>query len=57
MLWVEAAVAEMSDPPADFMGLIWPIGEALDDDPDPEIFDGAHLANTRMCSVLTRWKT
>ena len=41
MLWVEAAVAEMSDPPADFMGLIWPIGEALDDDPDPEIFDGA----------------
>ena len=39
--WVEAAIAEMSEPPTSFLGLIWPIGAELDEEPDPEIFDGA----------------
>ncbi|MGB4689859.1 MAG: hypothetical protein WBH16_06610, partial [Candidatus Nanopelagicales bacterium] len=33
--WLEAAVGEMVDPPTDFMGLLWPVGSALDDEPDP----------------------
>jgi hypothetical protein len=39
--WVEAAIAEMSEPPTSFLGLIWPIGAELDEEPDPEVFDGA----------------
>lgn len=39
--WLEAAVGEMVDPPTDFMGLLWPVGSALDDEPDPSAFDGA----------------
>ena len=38
--WLEAAVGEISDPPTDFMGLLWPVGTALDDEPDPAAFDG-----------------
>jgi len=38
--WVNAAISEMVNPPTDFMGLIWPIGRALDDEPDPQVFDG-----------------
>jgi hypothetical protein len=38
--WVEAAIAEMKDPPTSFLGLIWPIGTQIDDDPDPQLFDG-----------------
>ena len=36
----DAAVAEMVDPPTDFMGMLWPIGTARDDEPDPSTFDG-----------------
>jgi len=39
--WVEQAVGEMLDPPTDFLGLIWPIGSPVDDEPDPHLFDGA----------------
>lgn len=38
--WVEAAIAEMKDPPTSFLGLIWPIGTQIDDEPDPQLFDG-----------------
>ena len=38
--WLDAAVAEMVDPPTDFMGMLWPIGTARDDEPDPSTFDG-----------------
>ena len=38
--WVKAATGQMLNPPTDFMGLIWPIGRALDDEPDPQVFDG-----------------
>ena len=38
--WLKAATSEMVNPPTDFMGLIWPIGRALDDEPDPQVFDG-----------------
>ena len=31
--WVNAATGQMLNPPTDFMGLIWPIGRALDDEP------------------------
>jgi hypothetical protein len=30
----------MKDPPTSFLGLIWPIGTQIDDDPDPQLFDG-----------------
>lgn len=38
--WVEAAIGEMKDPPTSFLGLIWPIGNQIDDEPDPQLFDG-----------------
>ena len=38
--WVEAAIAEMEKPPSTYMGMIWPIGRALDDEPDPGVFGG-----------------
>ena len=38
--WVDAATGQMLNPPTDFMGLVWPIGKALDDEPDPQVFDG-----------------
>ncbi len=38
--WVNDAIDQMTDPPTDFMGLVWPIGRALDDEPDPQVFDG-----------------
>ena len=38
--WVNAATGQMLNPPTDFMGLVWPIGRALDDEPDPQVFDG-----------------
>ena len=38
--WLEAAVEEMADPPSDFLGLLWPVGRAIDDEPDPATFDG-----------------
>ena len=39
--WVDAAVEQMAKPPLDFMGMIWPVGTPLDDQPDPQVFDGA----------------
>ena len=42
--WVELAVGEMQDPPTDFLGLIWPIGLPVDDEPDPQLFDGARFS-------------
>jgi hypothetical protein len=41
---VEQAVGEMQDPPTDFLGLIWPIGSPVDDEPDPQLFDGASFS-------------
>ncbi|MEZ7827008.1 MAG: hypothetical protein QMA94_03780 [Aquiluna sp.] len=38
--WVNAASGQMLNPPTDFMGLVWPIGRELDDEPDPQVFDG-----------------
>ena len=38
--WVNAATSKMISPPTDFLGLVWPIGYALDDNPDPQVFDG-----------------
>lgn len=38
--WVNAAIRKMISPPTDFLGLVWPIGYALDDNPDPQLFDG-----------------
>jgi hypothetical protein len=38
--WSEIAVDAMAEPPTDFMGMIWPIGEELDEIPDPQVFDG-----------------
>ena len=40
LAWVNAATGEMLNPPTDFMGLVWPIGKQLDDEPDPQVFDG-----------------
>jgi len=40
LAWVNAATGEMVNPPTDFMGLVWPIGKQLDDEPDPQVFDG-----------------
>jgi len=40
LAWVEAGVAEMAQPPTSFLGLIWPIGQAVDEEPDPQLFDG-----------------
>jgi hypothetical protein len=42
--WVEQAVVEMLDPATDFLGLIWPIGSPVDDEPDPQLFDGVHFS-------------
>ena len=42
--WVELAVGEMQDPATDFLGLIWPIGSQVDDEPDPQLFDGAFFS-------------
>ena len=39
--WVEAAMLKMAQPPKQFFAMIWPIGAPLDDNPDPEKFDGA----------------
>ncbi len=39
--WVKAVTSEMSQPPRNFLGLIWPVGRPLDDQPDPDVFDGA----------------
>ena len=38
--WIDAATGQMLNPPTDFMGLVWPIGMALDEEPDPQVFDG-----------------
>jgi hypothetical protein len=38
--WINAAAGQMLNPPTDFMGLVWPIGMALDEEPDPQVFDG-----------------
>ena len=38
--WVEAAVGVMAEPPTDFMGMMWPIGAPVGDEPDPQAFDG-----------------
>ncbi|MBT4909411.1 MAG: hypothetical protein HOL65_01355 [Microbacteriaceae bacterium] len=40
LAWVEAGIAEMSQPPTSFLGLIWPIGQEVDEEPDPQLFDG-----------------
>lgn len=40
LAWVNLATTQMLNPPTDFLGLIWPIGKALDDEPDPQVFDG-----------------
>ena len=42
--WVELAVGEMQYPATDFLGLIWPIGSQVDDEPDPQLFDGAFFS-------------
>ena len=39
--WIRLAVEEMVEPPTDFFGLVWPIGQPIDEDPDPQVFDGA----------------
>ena len=39
--WIRLAVDEMVEPPTDFFGLVWPIGEPIDEEPDPQVFDGA----------------
>ena len=44
LAWTKAAIAEMKNPPTSFLSLIWPIGVALDDEPDPGVFGGDPFA-------------
>ena len=45
--WVSSAMLKMAQPPKQFFAMIWPIGAPLDDEPDPDVFDGAAFSEHR----------
>ncbi|MDA7595973.1 hypothetical protein N8723_04320 [Luminiphilus sp.] len=49
--WISSAMLKMAQPPNQFFAMIWPIGAPLDDEPDPDVFDGAPFSEHR--HVLT----
>ena len=45
--WISSAMLKMAQPPKQFFAMIWPIGAPLDDEPDPDVFDGAPFSEHR----------